>query len=86
LIDPFAGFRMLLGAGFDPKNILVVGESAGAFAVLALVRYLKELRDEYGIDAGMPGGIAVISVRCFSTFVTRIAHCRAAAGLQYGSV
>jgi hypothetical protein len=63
MIDPFAGFRMLLCAGFDPKNILVVGESAGGFAVLALVRYLKELRDEHGIDAGMPGGIAVISVR-----------------------
>jgi hypothetical protein len=56
---------MLVGKGFDSTNILLVGESAGAFEVLALLQYLKELRDEHKVDVGMPGGAAIVSVFYF---------------------
>lgn len=42
-----------------------MGESAGAFAALVLARYLGELK-ESGKKAGMPGGLALISVRTLS--------------------
>jgi acetyl esterase/lipase len=53
---------MLVDRGFMPENILLVSESAGAFAALALIRYLNELRNEHGVDAGMPGGSFMASV------------------------
>jgi acetyl esterase/lipase len=66
LLDALAGYRMLVDRGFEPQNILLVSESAGAFVCLALLRYLKELRDEHDIDAGMPGGTVMSSVRSIS--------------------
>jgi acetyl esterase/lipase len=52
---------MLMGRGFAPENIIIISESAGAFASLALVRYIKELQDE-GVAIGMPGAMVMASV------------------------
>jgi acetyl esterase/lipase len=45
LIDALAGYVYLVDTlGFEPKNILIAGDSAGGNLALALVRYLLEHR------------------------------------------
>jgi acetyl esterase/lipase len=45
LVDALAGYVYLVDTlGFEPKNILIVGDSAGGNLALALVRYLIEHR------------------------------------------
>lgn len=43
LIDAVTGYNYLLSElGFDPKNVILVGDSAGGHLALSLVRYLLE--------------------------------------------
>ncbi|EIN08324.1 alpha/beta-hydrolase [Punctularia strigosozonata HHB-11173 SS5] len=52
LIDALAGYVYLTKtAGFDPKDIIIEGDSAGANLVLALTRYLVQ----YGADGAALG-------------------------------
>ncbi len=55
LEDALAGYRGLLDEGFDPKRVVVAGESAGGGLTLSL---LVKLREE-GLP--MPGGAVCIS-------------------------
>lgn len=72
LLDALAGYVHLTNIGFHSSNIILVGESAGAFALLALMRYLSELRaDEASqVHPGMVGAAALASVR-LSTNIQR---------------
>ncbi|KZT22542.1 alpha/beta-hydrolase [Neolentinus lepideus HHB14362 ss-1] len=64
LIDAMAGYSYLTHQlGFRSENIMLVGESAGAYLHLALMTYLSELKSE-GIDAGMVGAAALMSPAC----------------------
>ncbi|KAF8487963.1 alpha/beta-hydrolase [Gautieria morchelliformis] len=42
LLDCIAGYQYLMNLGFLPKNIVLVGDSAGGNLALALTRYLTE--------------------------------------------
>ena len=53
--DALAGYRFLVGSGFDPSRIVLAGDSAGAGLVMAT---LLALRDE---GASMPAGGLLIS-------------------------
>ncbi|KAH9834165.1 uncharacterized protein C8Q71DRAFT_725354 [Rhodofomes roseus] len=64
LLDALAGYVHLVSLGFRPSDIILVGESAGAFAILALMRYLGELRADASstVRPGMVGAVAIVSV------------------------
>jgi acetyl esterase/lipase len=47
LSDALAAWKYLIDQGFEPKNILIAGDSAGANLTLALVRYLIQHRPFY---------------------------------------
>lgn len=58
LLDVLAGYLYLLEeCGFEAKNVIVMGDSAGALLALALARYL---RDEKLLE--QPGGLVLLSV------------------------
>ncbi|TFK53784.1 alpha/beta-hydrolase [Heliocybe sulcata] len=64
LLDAMAGYSYLTNQlGFRPENMMIVGESAGAYLHLALMTYLSELKSE-GLDAGMVGAAALMSPAC----------------------
>jgi acetyl esterase/lipase len=50
LQDALAGYLYLLGLGFEPQNITLIGDSSGAHILLGLTRYLAELHMEYMQD------------------------------------
>jgi len=57
LLDALAGYYYLLSeCGFQAKNVIVMGDSAGGLLSLALARYL---RDEKVLE--MMGGLALLS-------------------------
>jgi acetyl esterase/lipase len=76
LLDALAGYMHLLKHGFSPENILIAGDSAGAFASLALMRYLGDLKDlgPCGMDLGMVGAATLISVGSYSLVLFRSYH------------
>jgi acetyl esterase/lipase len=55
LLDCIAGYHYLIRLGFLPKNIAVVGDSAGGNLALALIRYLTK-------NAVSPGRLLLLSV------------------------
>ncbi|KZV89533.1 alpha/beta-hydrolase [Exidia glandulosa HHB12029] len=56
LLDALAGYRYLVhNLGFEPKNIIVEGDSAGAHLGVNLVMYLNRLR------LTRPGGLLMLS-------------------------
>ncbi|EPQ56872.1 alpha/beta-hydrolase [Gloeophyllum trabeum ATCC 11539] len=64
LLDALAGYSYLTQQlGFKPENIMLVGESAGAYLHLALMTYLGDLKRD-GIDFGMVGAAALMSPAC----------------------
>lgn len=57
LLDSLAGYRYLVNeCGFEPKNIIVAGDSAGGNLALAMCRYLRDERIEQ-----MPGAMLLLS-------------------------
>ncbi len=61
LLDALAGYVYLVDdVGFSPKNIIVVGDSAGGNLAIALVRYLIEHRHESGGEALAPPGAMIL--------------------------
>ncbi|KAH9920958.1 Alpha/Beta hydrolase protein [Fomitopsis serialis] len=66
LLDALAGYVHLISLGFRPSDVILVGESAGAFAILALMRYLGELRADASssVRPGMVGAVALVSPAC----------------------
>lgn len=63
LLDALAGYQYLLSLGFEPKNIMLCGDSAGANACLALSRYLDALTDA-GHHIGQVGALCLLCVSC----------------------
>lgn len=63
LIDAVAGYSYLVNeVGFAPKNIILMGDSAGAHLSLALSRYLRDRRMAGDTDIPeLPGGMLLIS-------------------------
>lgn len=61
LLDLSAAYAYLLAHGFTPPNITLIGDSSGGHLLLALSRYLSELRIE------LPGGMLLVSVRAATT-------------------
>lgn len=66
LLDALAGYQYLLSLGFEPKNIMLCGDSAGANACLALARYLDALTDA-GHHIGQVGALCLLCVSCPET-------------------
>jgi len=69
LIDAVAGyFYLVRTVGFDPKDIIVTGDSAGGNLALALVRYLidRERGDQPNPDGlpASPGALLLLSPWC----------------------
>lgn len=59
LLDALAGYRYLVHVmGFEPRNIIVVGDSAGGHLAISLARYLKESSFE---DLPGPGALLLLS-------------------------
>ena len=67
LIDALAGYRHLRKLGYQPENIIVGGDSAGANLSLALIRYLLEIEASKLANAadeprlGVPGALLLLS-------------------------
>lgn len=58
LLDALAGYNYLVNVlGFDPTNIMVLGESAGGHLALVLVRYLLL----HVPSLNVPGGLLLLS-------------------------
>lgn len=61
LMDALAGYAYLVNdVGFDPKDIILEGDSAGGNLALALTRYLVEYSAEYSLPAP-PGTLILLS-------------------------
>ena len=64
LLDAIAGYNYLVHTiGFDPRDIIVAGDSAGGNLALALVRYLRDYQD-YHPDLhlpALPSGLLLLS-------------------------
>ncbi|THH26381.1 hypothetical protein EUX98_g7807 [Antrodiella citrinella] len=62
VLDAVAGYRYLIeDRGFEPKNIVVFGDSAGAHLGIALIRYII-LADLPNLS--IPGGFMALSPSC----------------------
>lgn len=64
LLDAIAGYHYLVHTiGFDPRDIIIAGDSAGGNLALALVRYLRDYRDYHpGLRLpALPSGLLLIS-------------------------
>jgi len=65
LIDALNGYLHLLEMGFDPKDVVIVGDSAGGNLALALVRYLVEYGKEKSASGAQlpppPGHLILLS-------------------------
>lgn len=62
LLDALAAYNHLRNEGYDAKNIVIMGNSAGSGLSWSLLSYLAAL-DEAGLgDLGVPGSIIMISV------------------------
>ncbi|KAL5524132.1 hypothetical protein ACEPAG_8305 [Sanghuangporus baumii] len=60
LIDGLAGYTYLVRTvGFQPEDVIMVGDSAGANLALALTRYLITYTDS--LNLGVPGGLVLVS-------------------------
>ncbi|BEJ15450.1 hypothetical protein CspHIS471_0500550 [Cutaneotrichosporon sp. HIS471] len=58
LLDMLAGLQYVIEElGFEPKNIILVGESAGAHGVLMLARYMDDLIQTGFTRWGLPGAV-----------------------------
>lgn len=55
LEDALAAYRWILDAAYDPKNVIIAGDSAGGGLSLALCAYLRDH------DMPMPAGIIALS-------------------------
>lgn len=65
LIDALAGYNYLVNVvGYDPANIIVMGDSAGGHLALSLVRYLVENVPLFPELPGVPGGLLLLSPWC----------------------
>ncbi|EIW83152.1 alpha beta-hydrolase [Coniophora puteana RWD-64-598 SS2] len=61
LLDALAGYVYLVKTiGFDPSNIVVVGDSAGGNIAFSLVRYLVEYRSDSGGNVPAPPGSLIL--------------------------
>jgi len=64
LLDAIAGYHYLVHTiGFDPRDIIISGDSAGGNLALALVRYLRDYRDfhrDLRLPA-LPSGLLLLS-------------------------
>ena len=59
LLDALAGYQYLVGTlGFDPQNIIIVGDSAGGNLAHALTRYLVEHPE---LELLPPGAVLLLS-------------------------
>ena len=58
LLDVLAGYLHLLALGFEPRNITVLGKSAGGHLSLMLLRYIAELQ------LPTPGGLGMMAPWC----------------------
>lgn len=62
LLDALSGYLYLVNElGFEPQNVIAMGDSAGGNTALGLARYLGELdREKRGV--GQVGGLVLFSV------------------------
>ncbi|KAL4063638.1 Alpha/Beta hydrolase protein [Scleroderma yunnanense] len=63
LLDALAGYNYLVNViGYNPSNVIMVGDSAGGNLALALVRYLVENKDTTNVSLpSPPGGLLLLS-------------------------
>ena len=61
LIDALAGYLYLLELGFSEKNIIIVGDSAGANLALALTRYLLSNKERQPKLPEIPSALVLLS-------------------------
>lgn len=62
LLDAIAGYAYLVNdVGFSPKDIVVIGDSAGGNLALALTRYLVEATSLPGNIPQPPGAVILVS-------------------------
>ena len=61
LIDALAGYLYLLGLGFQEKDIIVVGDSAGGNLALALTRYLVTNKEQRRELPKVPAALVLLS-------------------------
>ncbi len=65
LLDAIAGYAYLVNdVGFSPKDIVVMGDSAGGNLALALTRYLAEVTSLPGNIPAPPGSLILVSPWC----------------------
>jgi len=61
LLDALAGYNYLVNvAGFEPKNIIVAGDSAGSNLAHALTQYLVEHQDSEDVPIPNPPGALLL--------------------------
>src|SRR5258707_5086262 len=61
LLDALAGYNYLVNmAGFEPKNIIVAGDSAGGNLAHALTQYLVEHQDSVDVPIPNPPGALLL--------------------------
>ncbi|KAJ8473019.1 hypothetical protein ONZ45_g16453 [Pleurotus djamor] len=87
LLDALAGYNYLVTkVGFDPADIIFVGDSAGGNLALALVRYLVDQQTDPKVASlGLPGSLVLLSpwvdisyshdISPATDSSTRFAHC-----------
>ena len=63
LLDALAGYNYLVNVvGYDPSNVIMVGDSAGANLALALVRYLVEHKGTTDVPLpSLPSALLLLS-------------------------
>ena len=61
LIDALAGYLYLIGLGFPERNIVIVGDSAGANLALALTRYLLSNKEHQPALPEIPSALVLLS-------------------------
>jgi hypothetical protein len=65
LLDALAGYAHLRKIGYEAKDIVIMGNSAGSGLSWSLIAYLAILKDARKGDLGIPGEVVMISVsRC----------------------
>jgi len=62
LLDALAGYIHLRRNGYEPEDIVVMGNSAGSGLSWSLIAYLAILKDLRRGDLGIPGEVIMISV------------------------